>query len=84
MKKKILLYTVTWCPHCVAIISFLDSNKIQYKNFDVEENDEWWQQALSRTGGVDIVPVIDVEGQVLWGVFDTSFESRLRKLLGIK
>ena len=83
-EKKVLLYTVAWCPHCVAIISFLNSNGVKYKNFDVEAKDSWWKEALSRTGGEDIVPVIDVDGQVIWGVFNQAFEDNLKKLLGLK
>jgi len=79
--KNILLYTVSWCPHCAAIKRFLDSKGEKYREFDVEADDARWKEALARTGGQDIVPVIDVDGKVLFGAFNRSFEENLTKLL---
>jgi glutaredoxin-like YruB-family protein len=36
---KIVLYTVTWCPHCKEAKEYLSSRKIPYTNLDVEESD---------------------------------------------
>lgn len=82
--RNILLYSVIWCPHCVAIKKFLDDNDISYKDHDVEANDEDWHDAMKLAGGQDIVPVINIDGKALFGAFNANFEKQLRQLLGIR
>ena len=81
--KRITLYLVEWCPHCVRAREFLRNEGILFEVFDVEADDVAWKRAMSLTGGVDIVPVIDIDGTAVWGAFTGTFESNLRRLLGI-
>ncbi len=82
--KKVEVYTVTWCPHCVRLLEYLDSRGIPFANHDVDSSDEKWKEALSFTGGVDIVPVVNVEGRAIFGAFTPDFQMRLEKLLEIR
>ncbi|MBF0409752.1 MAG: glutaredoxin family protein [Candidatus Riflebacteria bacterium] len=81
--KKVNVYSVTWCPHCVRAKNYLDQLGIRYVDYDVDRDEEAWKKALALTGGMDIVPVIECEGDVIYGAFNQSFESRLREILGI-
>ncbi|HNV70821.1 MAG TPA: glutaredoxin family protein, partial [Candidatus Ozemobacteraceae bacterium] len=71
----------TWCPHCIRLLEFLRRERIPFQNFDVDEDDERWQEAMKLTGGIDIVPVVEKRGEVVFGAFNSSFEKRLRDLL---
>ncbi|MBI3039189.1 glutaredoxin family protein [bacterium] len=82
--KKVRIYTVKWCPHCTQLRSFLAEEKIQHQELDVESDDLIWKEALSMTGGQDIVPVVNVDGQVEFGAFTEEFKAKLRKLLGLR
>jgi glutaredoxin len=73
-KTPILLYSVTWCPHCVAIKRFLNAQGIAYRDFDVDADDPAWKDMLKLTGGVDLVPVLVIGGQVRFGGFNRAFE----------
>ncbi|MBF0547700.1 MAG: glutaredoxin [Candidatus Riflebacteria bacterium] len=83
MPKKVNLYRVEWCPHCVRAKSFLDQMGIKYTDHDVESDDDAWHRAMSLTKGIDIVPVVEIDGNVVFGTFDSSFESKLRTHLQI-
>lgn len=75
------LYTVTWCPHCQGLLNWLDQEGIPYFNHDVDESDVDWKVAMTLTKGVDMVPVAEVDGEVVWGTFSEDFKSRLKNLL---
>ncbi len=77
--KSVVVYTVAWCPHCIAILSFLDREKIVYQNHDVDYDDVRWHEALALTGGQDLVPVINIGGDVKFGAFNGSFEDWIRR-----
>ena len=75
------VFTVTWCPHCVRLLDYLQREKIPFQNFDVDEDNDRWQEAMKLAGGVDIVPVVEHRGDVVFGAFNGSFEKRLRDFL---
>lgn len=81
--NSLRVFTVTWCPHCVRLVDFLRRERIPFENFDVDEDDERWQEAMRLAGGLDIVPVVEHHGEVLFGAFNGSFEKRLRDILQI-
>ncbi len=77
------VYTVTWCPHCVNLLSWLEQEGIPYRNHDVDASDADWQAALRLTGGIDIVPVIERGGQAVWGAFTPALKARVRSLAAL-
>ncbi len=75
------VFTVTWCPHCVRLLEFLRREGIPFVNYDVDEDDERWREAMRLAGGIDIVPVVEHRGEVVFGAFNGTFEKRLRDML---
>lgn len=69
-KKSVVLYTTAWCPHCKATLKFLDEKGVTYTNYDVEENDDKWHEGMKKSGGKDIVPIVDIEGKYFFGRFE--------------
>ncbi|OIP31619.1 hypothetical protein AUK22_00890 [bacterium CG2_30_54_10] len=80
--KNLNLFTTTWCPHCLNLLAWLDQEGIGYTNHDVDQNDLDWKTALSLTGGIDVVPVAEIDGKAVWGVFNEKFRARIKVLMG--
>lgn len=59
--------------------SFLDANKIPYKDLDVAADKAARQEMVGKTGQM-VVPVTDIDGELLIG-FD---EAALKDKLGLK
>jgi len=54
----VTIYTTAWCSFCNAAKSLLDRNKIAYREVDIEEWDDPWQQLNQVTGGVSVPQVV--------------------------
>jgi glutaredoxin len=63
---QVKLYTISTCPHCRAVREFLKRNDVEFDEYNVDEDEERWKEALSKTGGLDIVPVVDIDGQAVF------------------
>ena len=75
------VFTVAWCPHCIGLLAFLDKAKIGYQNFDVDDDDQHWQEAMRLAGGQDIVPVVECKGSVAFGQFNAAMEKKIRDMI---
>lgn len=75
---EVVVYTVAWCPHCVRILSFLGTIGIPFVNYDVDSDEARWREALSLTGGVDMVPVLKIGQETRFGVFDSAFQDWIK------
>lgn len=71
------IYTIPTCGHCAAVKDFLKRRNVEFKEFNVEDDEEGWKEALSKTGGLDVVPVVDIGGKVIFGAFTSEFERAL-------
>lgn len=78
---KIVLYTVSWCPHCKEAKEYLSSRNIPYTNRDVEESDsakEIFREKYHATS----VPLIVIgnDEAILKGFSRETFEKTLLDL----
>jgi glutaredoxin-like YruB-family protein len=76
--KKIIIYTLSWCPHCKALKEFLDKNNLKYHNIDVEENSEAAEDIIKRSNQEGF-PVLEIDNEIIIG-FN---KIKLMELLGI-
>lgn len=74
---EVRLYTIPTCPHCMVVREYLRRRNVEFEEYNVNDDYERWREAISKTGGLDVVPVIDIDGQILFGAFTTEFEKRL-------
>ena len=82
---NVQVYTVAWCPHCVRILSFLEKTGVPFLNYDVDDDDARWREALALTGGVDLVPVLVIGTESRYGAFTTDFQDWIKnRLIGAK
>lgn len=71
----VTVWAVEWCPHCVAVRQFLRREQIEHAWHDVDVDNAQWQVMLRLTGGIDLVPVVQIGTEVRYGRFDAAFES---------
>ena len=62
-KKKIIVYSTTWCGDCMRSKYFLDSNKIPYTDINIEQDEKAMQYVLSVNNGSASTPTIVVEDE---------------------
>ena len=78
---RIVLYTVSWCPHCKEAVEYLTSHDIPFINRDVEQDDEAMKD-LSEKYGSSAVPVIVIgkDEKVIKGFNRVKFEKALEDM----
>jgi glutaredoxin-like YruB-family protein len=78
---KIVIYTVSWCPHCREVKEYLTSRNIPFINKDVELETEAMDELVQKykSHGVPIV-VIGNDQEVLKGFTGELFEKAVEKV----
>ena len=79
---EIVIYTVTWCPHCQELKNYLTSRGIPFSNRDVEVDAAAMEELTTRykSQGVPVV-VFGQDQEVLKGFTPESFETTAAKAL---
>ncbi len=72
------IYTTSWCRYCKDAIAFLKSNRIKYKQFDIEK-DKKAAAKMRTAGGTGGVPFAIINGEKIYG-FSVS---RYKRVLGL-
>ena len=87
-KKKIEIYTGSFCPYCVRAKELLKRKGIDFTEINVD-NDLERQKMIDRAGGlVRSIPQIFVDDELLVGGCDGLYErerkGELDEILGLK
>lgn len=76
---KPIIYSANWCGFCHAAKQYFDRLGVAYEVRDIEEKQEYAQEAVSKSGQMGI-PVIDIDGDVIVGFdrphIDAALQSR--------
>jgi glutaredoxin 3 len=77
---KIVLYSVSWCPHCKAAKEYFTSNNIPFINRDVEIDSDALQLLTKKykSQGVPVI-VIGDDAEVIRGFDQARVEKALEK-----
>ncbi len=75
-KHEIKIYSLPTCPHCKSLKAFLKEKRIEFEDFNVDEDEEKAQEMVDKTRQYS-TPVIDIDGKIVIG-FD---EEKIEKLL---
>jgi glutaredoxin len=59
-----LFRDIQFCPFCKQTREYLDKNKIEYHEINVNEDSEAWQHIFSIVK-VDVVPILELGNKVL-------------------
>lgn len=64
--SQIVMYSTTWCPDCRRAKKFLDKQKIDYIDIDIEDDEKRRDFIVQINGGKRIVPtIVFPDGNVL-------------------
>lgn len=62
----ITIYSTTHCPYCKMAKEYLSQHNIEFKDVNVEEDDEAASEMIRKSGQMG-VPVIDIDGTIIVG-----------------
>jgi len=71
MNKKIVIYTVDYCPYCKKAKALLNEKGLMFEDIDITQNEAVMRAKLGEmTGGKTTVPQIFIEGESIGGYTD--------------
>jgi glutaredoxin 3 len=78
---RIVLYSVSWCPHCKEAKEYLTSHNIPFINKDVELDDDYKKELIDKykTGGVPFI-VFGKDEKLMKGFNPERFEKILKDM----
>ena len=78
---RIVLYSVSWCPHCKEAKEYLTSHNIPFINKDVELDENYKTELIEKykTGGVPLI-VFGSDEKLMKGFNAESFEKILKDM----
>ena len=80
-EPKIVLYSVSWCPHCREAKEYMTKNGIPFINRDVEQDQAAMTELTEKykSGAVPVI-VIGNDEKILKGFSKDSLEQALQQL----
>lgn len=78
------IYTTKTCPYCVRAKNLLNAKDVDFKEIDVTGDDAGREALLKRSGGMQTVPQIFINGQHIGGsdeLYALEQKGELEKLL---
>ena len=70
------IYTTSWCPYCKQAIAFLRSNRINFRQYDVEK-DRKAAVRMRELGGTGGVPFAIINGKKIGGFSLQAYKQAL-------
>jgi glutaredoxin len=70
------IYTTSWCPYCKQAIAFLRSNRINFRQYDVER-DRKAAARMRELGGTGGVPFAIINGKKIGGFSLQAYKQAL-------
>ena len=73
----VTVYSASWCAFCHAAKQYLDKIGIEYEVKDIEENREYAEEVVAKSGQMGI-PVIDINDEIIIGFDRPKIDNALR------
>ena len=80
------IYTTPYCPFCIRAKKLLTNKKVEFKEIDLSENPDKFEEMLSKSNGARTVPQIFVNGEHIGDcdhIHDLDQKGELDKLLQV-
>ena len=80
------IYTTPYCPFCIRAKKLLANKKVEFKEIDLSENPDKFEEMLSKSNGAKTVPQIFVNGEHIGDcdhIHDLDQKGELDKILKI-
>jgi len=84
--KKVKIYTTPYCPFCIRAKQLLKSKNINFKEIDLSEEPEKFDEMSKKSNGARTVPQIFVEDTHIGDcdyIHELDNKGELDKILGI-
>jgi glutaredoxin len=75
-KNQVEIYITSWCRYCKEAIAFLNSNRIQFKQYDIEK-DSKSAAMMKKLGGTGGVPFAIINGKKIYGFSKERYKQEL-------
>jgi len=79
MKSTVKVFSSPFCVYCSALKQFLTEHNIEFKEFDVSQDEKARDEMIEKSKQMAI-PVVEINGEIIIG-FD---KNKIVKILGIK
>lgn len=77
MDANVIIYSADWCAFCHAAKEYLDKLGVKYLEKNVEEDQTYAQEAVSKSDQMGI-PVIDIKGTIIIGFDRPKIDAALK------
>ncbi|HVH74107.1 MAG TPA: glutaredoxin 3 [Stellaceae bacterium] len=74
------MYTTSWCPYCMRARALLRHKRVEFSEFDVEEEPDRRREMVCRAGGRTSVPQIFINGEHIGGSDELAALDRAGRL----
>lgn len=74
---NVIVYSADWCAFCHAAKDYLDKLGVKYEERNVEEKQEFAQEAVAKSDQMGI-PVIDINGTIIVGFDRPKIDAALK------
>jgi GrxC family glutaredoxin len=59
--KNVVIYSSNACPYCLKAKKLLEAKGVNYKELRIDENPDFIDEAVKRSGGMTTVPQIFID-----------------------
>lgn len=74
---KVRVYSSPFCVYCKMLKQFLEENKIEYEEVNVQEDQEAAIEMIEKTGQTG-VPVVEINGKIIIGFDKEKLKEALK------
>mgnify|MGYP000588369766 CR=1 FL=1 len=61
MDKKIVMYSTEWCGDCKIAKRFFQQHNMEYKEIDIDNDEQSAQKVIELSGGRRVVPTFFIQ-----------------------
>jgi glutaredoxin 3 len=82
--KNVVIYSSNACPYCIKAKKLLEAKGVNYKELRIDENPDFIDEAVKRSGGRTTVPQIFIDDFHVGGcdeLYALDRENKLDSLL---
>lgn len=80
-QKSIVMYSTTWCPDCRRAKMWFDNHKIDYKEVNIEEDEEAMEYVVKINNGNQTIPtIVFPDGSILTEPTNKELEEKVSSL----
>ena len=65
MGDVITMYSTTWCGYCRRLKRQFEEAGIAYREIDLDQEGQYGERIVQKTGGYRVVPTVEVKGELL-------------------